>query len=152
MNQTAKLLLDDTRAAWSTASSDSAAVHARGYAFVGDDFYEGQALADFIHRHCTKSSGEFIDELRELIPRLNGGWGLAVKLPDGRSDCGAGWQQSHPDLLIVGNGGALARGHALPQGGVVAGESTSCPQCGCSRAAIQVIECSPSTADLRTIT
>jgi len=84
MNRTAELILDDSRAAWSTASSDSAAVHARGYAFVGDDFYEGQALADFIHRHCTKSSGEFIDELRELIPRLNGGWGLAVKLPDGR--------------------------------------------------------------------
>jgi len=96
MNRTAELILDDSRAAWSTASSDSAAVHARGYAFVGDDFYEGRALADFIHRHCSEADGGFIEELRKLIPRLNGGWGLAVKLPDGRVLAAADRMRSVP--------------------------------------------------------
>jgi len=86
MNRLQQVILDDTCTAWFSAESAAGCVRGRGYAFIGDDFVEGRELVDFVHQRCMGRAPEAsIAELRDLIPRLNGCWGLVAQLPDGRT-------------------------------------------------------------------
>lgn len=54
-------------------------MHARGYAFLGNDYYDGQSLANMVDQSLsTVDQDDHIGTLKDLVPRLNGAWGLVV--------------------------------------------------------------------------
>jgi len=80
------LVLENPYSEWFCSQSDGMGptVQSQGYAFVGDKYVEGQDFADFVRAECSVDcSLEAVQQVRKLIPVLNGAWALAVQWPDG---------------------------------------------------------------------
>lgn len=80
------IILRDPYMRWfrSMSAGDNPAVYTRGYAFIGNDFFNGQDLVNEVCRRCTMRTIEAsCIALKSLIPSLNGCWALVAEWPTG---------------------------------------------------------------------
>ena len=77
--------LGDARTDWATATDASGIrVSARGHAWIDEAYKEEESLAEAVRDRLSGCEpDETADRIQDLVPRLNGGWGLVVERPDG---------------------------------------------------------------------
>lgn len=65
---------------WDEVKRNSYSLRMRGYAFIDEQYYSGDALVRYISDHLEEvSAEERVSILKDLIPRLNGCWALVYE-------------------------------------------------------------------------
>lgn len=78
---TLRVDLSDGHVPWSGVhlEESGATIHVKGYAFLGETYYHGEGLARWIGKRLgSVSVDDQIRIVQEIIPTLNGSWGLVV--------------------------------------------------------------------------
>ncbi len=87
MRTDTKIIVDDPYVPWFESSGDHTAgprICVRGYAQIQGQYRNGQDLADALQSACqAKDDMASIASLRQVIPKLDGGWALVAQWPNG---------------------------------------------------------------------